>query len=107
MCQQCALVARKANGILGCINNSVASRPREVILPLYSALVRSHLGYSIHLWAPPFKKDKEFLRSPMEHHRGNEGPGVSLLQGKAERPGTIQPGEEKTDGGFLSMLTNI
>ena len=43
MIQQCAFVAKKAKGILGCFKKSVVSRSREFILLHYSAVVRLYL----------------------------------------------------------------
>ena len=61
MSQQCALAAQKANCVLGCIKRGVASREREGILPLYSALVRPHLEFCTQAWGPQHKTGTELL----------------------------------------------
>ena len=61
MSWQYALAAQQTNCTLGCIPSSVASRSREGILPLCSALVRPHWESCVQLWSPQHRKDMDLL----------------------------------------------
>ncbi|GAB0190059.1 mucin-2 [Grus japonensis] len=78
MTQQCVLTAQKANRILGCIKRSVTSRSRDVMLPVYSALVRPHLEYCIQLWVTQHKKDTDLLGTE-EGHENDQRAAAPLL----------------------------
>ncbi|GAB0186626.1 mitochondrial enolase superfamily member 1 [Grus japonensis] len=58
---QCTLVAKAANGILGCIRQSAATRSRKVIPPIYSAPVEPPPECWVQFWAPLYKRDMDIL----------------------------------------------
>ncbi|KAK4824813.1 hypothetical protein QYF61_019663 [Mycteria americana] len=60
MSQQRALAPKAAASIQGCFSKRVASRSRELIIPLYSILMRPYADYCVQ-----YKKDTDIL----EHNR--------------------------------------
>jgi len=98
MSHQCVLADQKASHTLGCIKSSMASRSREGILPLCSALVRPHLESCIQLWSPQHRKAMDLLERVQKRAtrmiRGLE----HLSYDKRLRVGVVQLGEEKAPG---------
>ena len=82
MSQQCALAAKKASGLLGCIKKSMASASRKVLLPLYSPPVLCPV-----LGSPLQERRGTTVENSEKGYKDDKGTGASLLSGKAEGAG--------------------
>ena len=59
--EQCGIAASKGNKILGLIRRTIIYKEKQLIVPLYKAIVRPHLEYCIQAWRSYRKKDIEKL----------------------------------------------
>jgi len=104
MSQQCAHAAKNVSDNIGCIGQSIASRSRERILTLCSALVRPHLDHCAQFWAPQCEKDVEILEGVQER-------GTKMIKGlehlsceeRLGKPGPFSLGNRRLRGNLISL----
>jgi len=88
MSQQCALAAKKASGLLGCIECGQQVEGGSPPPLLYSGEAPSAVLCPV-LGSPVQEKQATTGKSPAEGYEDGEGTGTSLLRGEAEGAGLV------------------
>lgn len=55
--KQCLKVEKKSQKLIGYIKRQFKYRNKDVVLQLYTSLVRPHLEYAVQFWSPSLQKD--------------------------------------------------
>lgn len=58
---ECVSVASKTTKVVYHLRRTVGSRNPELLLPLFEAIVRTHLDYAVQGWSPNLVKDQVLL----------------------------------------------
>ena len=75
------------------------AEPAEILSPLLSTGESTPGVLGPDLGLPVQEGHRHSGVSPAKGHEGDQGTGASEIEGEAERAGTVQPGEEKAQGG--------